>query len=892
MTTVTETIGTTARDHSTITLWEANLDDDPTYDSGDIAVGECYADSNFDEEVDINGGTTIGLTLVTLTVASAERHDGTAGTGAIDKITSTSGNQIIKTGTGRPYILSWLELDGNGEGLSLGFLQLVNPLSSNISTAKNLILHDNTAATGAAYAIFCSSRIGILNNIIYDVHSTSSGDAVNGIRALSAFNVNILNNTIHDIVASSSVDAEGIQTPDSGSTGFVGNNIVTDVSNAGAGAGKCYKLESPSNFVYSHNLASDTTASGTGSLDSKSAADQFVSTTGGAEDLHLKSGADAINAGTDLGVSPSGVEIDIDGRDRDAEGDTWDMGAHEFVAGGAAINLGLPVETDTATALAAIRIHQLGLSIETDTALAIIEERAVALGLVSETDAARAMTALRTNIVGMGIANEADTALALTILRTIALNIAATSASALSMQPDRAHSLGLPSESDTARSLGRLKVASVGIASETDTAESITVSGGGAVATLGVRGRSVRALTSFRLMRIEKAGQPTEFGLLGVAQEIVTALAMVVERSHALGIAQETDTTLAMLAERAHALGITAEVDTTLGILAKRVHALGVAQEVDTAAAMTIERVHALGITGETDTAIALTTERTHSVGIVTETDTALDMAVIQAAATIVGIGIATETSSTLRLLGFITIVADDFEAYDNLGDLTADPPNYSAQTQGTGNIISMNTDTDFTNGGNRSVKFTTVDIGDEGTDKCGLILDEVDFDPSFSFAEGDVISFRVFFYMVDPSVWPSSNEYLSAEDSGTGDGVRLGTTSTTGKFRFRRGQFGFTNETIDHVVAVGTFVEVELQFRMGILPTDDTYPNNGADFYEFDGYANGWYKLLIDGVIVGASTCTTMITGDTYNFTFGRGAIAEDAILYADDLLLRKAVG
>jgi len=91
-------------------------------------------------------------------------------------------------------------------------------------------------------------------------------------------------------------------------------------------------LESPSNATIDHNLASDTTASGTGSLDSKTAANQFVSTTGGSEDLHLKSGADAIDAGTDLGTTPSGVEIDIDGRDRDAEGDTWDMGAHELVA--------------------------------------------------------------------------------------------------------------------------------------------------------------------------------------------------------------------------------------------------------------------------------------------------------------------------------------------------------------------------------------------------------------------------------------------------------------------------------------------------------------------------------------------------------------------------------
>jgi len=51
----------------------------------------------------------------------------------------------------------------------------------------------------------------------------------------------------------------------------------------------------------------------------------------GSEDLHLKAQSDAIDAGTDLGTTPSGVEIDINGRDRDSQGDTWDQGAHEFV---------------------------------------------------------------------------------------------------------------------------------------------------------------------------------------------------------------------------------------------------------------------------------------------------------------------------------------------------------------------------------------------------------------------------------------------------------------------------------------------------------------------------------------------------------------------------------
>ena len=66
----------------------------------------------------------------------------------------------------------------------------------------------------------------------------------------------------------------------------------------------------------------------------KAAADQFVSVSGSI-DLHLKTGSDAIDAGTDLGTSPENMELDTDGRDRDAEGDTWDIGADEFVGAAA-----------------------------------------------------------------------------------------------------------------------------------------------------------------------------------------------------------------------------------------------------------------------------------------------------------------------------------------------------------------------------------------------------------------------------------------------------------------------------------------------------------------------------------------------------------------------------
>ena len=47
MATVTKSIGTSSRDYSTISAWEADLNDGSIYSNGDTAVVEMYADSPF-----------------------------------------------------------------------------------------------------------------------------------------------------------------------------------------------------------------------------------------------------------------------------------------------------------------------------------------------------------------------------------------------------------------------------------------------------------------------------------------------------------------------------------------------------------------------------------------------------------------------------------------------------------------------------------------------------------------------------------------------------------------------------------------------------------------------------------------------------------------------------
>jgi hypothetical protein len=324
--TVTKTIGTTARDYSTMTLWEADLDDSTVYQSGDDAVGECYNDSVFDESVTIDGGGTVGLNSGTITVAAGERHDGTAGTGA--RLIATASRTLYLWSPGRS--LKWLELDGNSTNL----VRVVCLGGTNNYTASNLIVHSAKRATG----IGGNQRPGnIHNNIIYDIYESlvnpGSDFGCGGISFTLSSGVTggfVYNNTVYNIVKDNGDGTSvGIQVGGGDRDAPCRNNIAVDVGGTSSGTVQCFNLSTTGTI--SNNLSSDTSATGTGSITNAVTADQFVSIVSGSEDLHLKAGADAIGAGVDLGTTPTGVEIDIDGRDRDAEGDTWSIGADQFV---------------------------------------------------------------------------------------------------------------------------------------------------------------------------------------------------------------------------------------------------------------------------------------------------------------------------------------------------------------------------------------------------------------------------------------------------------------------------------------------------------------------------------------------------------------------------------
>jgi len=363
MATVTKSIGTSSRDYSTISAWEADLNSGSIYSNGDTAVGEMYADSTFTgATTTIDGGSAIGgsaghdLALVKLTVHEDSRHDGTAESGALLKPTSGSGHDqgIIRINVDNVTI-EWLDI-------SLDSLDSQNTNKAIVLTGtnddcilRNMLIHDkggnpgsngphiiHTIGAGAS-----SDTISILNNIIYNIVETNNDSAVAINLNQWSGTSNVYNNTIYKITcAGSSKAAAGIFFGNSSSAvGNIKNNIVSLLTVVGAStlAWAYNKNSASSTANTANNLSDDTTHATYNAEDMKQSLNDssaligktlaeisFVSTTGGSEDLHIDEDSDCVDAGVDLGTT-NGVEIDINGRNRDSNGDTWDIGAHELV---------------------------------------------------------------------------------------------------------------------------------------------------------------------------------------------------------------------------------------------------------------------------------------------------------------------------------------------------------------------------------------------------------------------------------------------------------------------------------------------------------------------------------------------------------------------------------
>jgi hypothetical protein len=339
MATITKRIGTSSRHYSTIAAWEADLDNSSVYSSGDDVIGELYADSEFNEDLDIDGGGTIGLDSITLTSSSAtgNRHNGNRGTGAVVRRSSATKDLILYAGnaTVDTMTFSWIEFDGDDDITSNGNdKSMIKSSGATELYLQNNIFHSwgsgQDSATTYTFKLEGTKNV-FTNNFVFNMNGGNGhtwhvfyGDSSTAREQL------ILSNTFFDIDKQSvSSNSYMFSHMDTHANSRIRNNIILD-DNLGSimGTGSKhasavldylgYDASSVSEFS---NVVEDTVHSLAGSIKSD-------------PNLHIMNNSLFIDEGVDLGTSPTNVNIDIDGRDRDSEADTWDLGADENVSTG------------------------------------------------------------------------------------------------------------------------------------------------------------------------------------------------------------------------------------------------------------------------------------------------------------------------------------------------------------------------------------------------------------------------------------------------------------------------------------------------------------------------------------------------------------------------------
>jgi uncharacterized delta-60 repeat protein len=266
----------------------------------------CYKDGPLVETAQLTGYTTSATHFVTLTVADAsqvasgvsQRHIGVAGTGAVVQPPLNGGILVRDDFT----VVEWLEIDGSSTSGANGLD--VNTTGTG-GLFRNLLIHDFTG--GSAKCYYANTTGNTLRNSM--LHGCESGVVLN------QDNNALYNVTVHGAVRGVSAS--------NGSTGGVAENVI-----ATGGTTADFIEQTGGTFsVFNNNLSEDASAAsfgGSGNLDSRAATSQFVSL-GSPVNLHLRAGADAIDAGKSLSTF---FANDVDNHPR-PQGAAWDVGADE-----------------------------------------------------------------------------------------------------------------------------------------------------------------------------------------------------------------------------------------------------------------------------------------------------------------------------------------------------------------------------------------------------------------------------------------------------------------------------------------------------------------------------------------------------------------------------------
>lgn len=324
----TYTVGATSRQFSTYTAAESDKNQDLVANDS-LLTFEGYNDAALDEHLVIAGWTTDATRYAIWTVASGERHDGTRGTGL--KIDPSTNGHCIEVSADFMRI-EYLELTGvtgsSDEGVRVNS-------GADDNFLKWLLIYDLelSSSDGIYTGNWAVSNLNIEGCIIIDCDRACIH--MQNFNGTNAQTVNIKHTTVlgGNTGGTADTDRGGIvnQSQDSGSSVtitcdnvIVMNTSTTDDYESDGGSGT-------ETWAGSFNMSEDGTANEDGMTSgvlNQTYADQFTSTTANAENIKLKSGNDAEDAGhtVTLQTAEDYLETSI------PQNSVHDIGANEVVS--------------------------------------------------------------------------------------------------------------------------------------------------------------------------------------------------------------------------------------------------------------------------------------------------------------------------------------------------------------------------------------------------------------------------------------------------------------------------------------------------------------------------------------------------------------------------------
>lgn len=314
----------TSLDQYMINVTSGTLSDDDVITSGsntftingspDSCVVIAYVyddDGDITSQANISGATTNSTNYRKITVPPGERHDGTG--------TGTTGARVNDTSNGtysdtfwlheNYIILEWLRIRRNSTEYENRHVIGMQNDSARYVTIRNNVFEKSINAHGSYY----------FQGIYYSGNTGGSGGPI------------YIYNNIFNRIESSCINSGPGWTPDPNVYVFNNTGYNCSMDTWGSYSSRCEIKNSYASGIGTWGTEVTTgteDTSGTTGLTNLTASNQFVSLTSDAENLQLKSGADLIDTGTDLG---STYQTDIAGNIRSG---TWDVGAHEYQSAG------------------------------------------------------------------------------------------------------------------------------------------------------------------------------------------------------------------------------------------------------------------------------------------------------------------------------------------------------------------------------------------------------------------------------------------------------------------------------------------------------------------------------------------------------------------------------